>query len=281
MKRIFKFFLVMLLPLLFLSSASLAFADRGMIPIKINGEELRSIDTEIAELLGDSAWLTAVKYEGDLEDLENDLKLYSGRSAPELAFDSLDGSCTAGEEPTAFISLRGNEVFFAGSVIAPTPCYELEAELVIPTTFIYPQTIIVDITAQQDPGTICIQCIGEIPFRGEIRHLEPGEYDISICYQGNAIAQQRIKVEPQGSFLIPDYILKVLLEQEIQSLELRVVDGRAAFAVEGIVKAKLFGLFPINMRINTTVDAQSGEIVQEEMPWWAVFCGLPQRDMSQ
>jgi len=35
----------------------------------INGEELRSIDSGIAELLGDSAWLTVVKYEGALEAL--------------------------------------------------------------------------------------------------------------------------------------------------------------------------------------------------------------------
>lgn len=341
------------------------------VRFEVDGGELVSIDTEIAELLGDSAWLAAVKYEGNLQNLESDLKLYSGRSTPELAFVSLGGSCTAGEGPTAIISLHCDSVFFSGSVIAPTPCHRLEAELVIPNTLLYPQTFIVDITAQEAPGTICIQCLGKIPFKGEIRHLDPGEYEIQVCYQGSTLAQQRIEVPgeleplelvpgttlevnpgqrlikidgtpvelsapaieatiqantgvkelrievdeifekteiiangvsaiagetigiedfqlflevPQGWApvrVLPDEVLEVLLEQEIQSFELNAMDGKAVFAVEGIAKVRLFRLFPIHMTIKTTVDAQSGEIVQEEMPWWRVFCSLPQRGMRE
>jgi hypothetical protein len=161
------------------------------VRFEINGEELRSIDSEIAELLGESAWLTAVKYEGALEALGSDLKLYSGCPTPELTFRSLGGNCTAGEGSTANISLWGNKVLFYGSVIAPTPCHELEAELVIPSNLLYPQGIIVNITAY-DRGTICIQCLGEIPFTGEIEHLNPGEYDIIIIYQGQSLRDVRI-----------------------------------------------------------------------------------------
>ncbi|MFQ5925587.1 MAG: hypothetical protein ACE5IE_06290 [Dehalococcoidia bacterium] len=293
--------------------------------------------------------------------------LYSGGNSPALAFLSLRGSCTITGGPEATISLRGARVFFSGSVIAPTPCHELRAELRSPITLIYPPSIMVDITLYQRPGTICIQCIGGIPFRGEIRNLDPGEYDVSIVYQGRTIAQQRVEVPqvqplelpigatlevdpsdeisvrvdgtpvvataiavkiidlpgepplyhdlrievdeifqetsigvngvsatikqairiedsqlfletPQGAVLVrvmPDEVLQVLLEQEIQYFELKVVEGRPIFAVEGIVRAKLFGLIPIDMRMKSTVDAESGEILQEETPWWAVFCSLP------
>jgi len=342
------------------------------VRFEIGGEELGSIAPEIAGLLGDRAWLTAVKYEGDLDDLESDLKLYSGRSSPELAFASPGSSCAAtGEGPAAIISLRGNRVFFSGFATAPTPCHQLDAELVIPASSLYPQTIIVDITAHETPGTICIQCIGEILFKGEIRNLDPGEYEIQVCYQGNVLAQQMIQVpgetEPlelapgttlevnpgdrliivdgvsvelsapaieimiqaytgvkelrievdeileqikitangvsaiaeetiiiedsqlfleslQGSApvrVMPDEVLEILLEQEIQSFELNAMDGRTVFAIEGIAKARLFGLFTIDMTLKTTVDARSGEMLQEETPWWAVFCGLPQRGMGQ
>lgn len=346
------------------------------VQFELNGGELQSIDSEIAELVGGSAWLTAVKYEGDLEDLESDLKVYSGRSNPELAFVYSGGTCTAEGQSTASISLRGNRVFFSGSVIAPTPCHELEAELRNPIPLIYPQRIIVDITAYERPGTICILCIGEIPFKGRIRYLDPGEYVFLISYQGQILAQQRIEIPPpgeiqamelppgatlevdaeeglirvdgtlveltapaieaeveaisgapaeykdltievdkifeeisitvngvsaitkeaikiedsqlfletpQGAVLVrvmPDGVLQVLLEQEIQYLELKAVEGRAIFAVEGVAKAKLLGLIPINMRIKTTVDAESGHSLQEEMPWWAVLCSLPQRGMA-
>jgi len=296
-----------------------------------------------------------------------DLRVYSGRNSPELAFLSLEGSCATAGESEATISLRGDRAFFSGSVIAPTPCHELRAELRSPITLIYPPGIIVDITLYQRPGTICIQCIAEIPFRGEIRNLSPGEYDVSIVYQGRAIAQQRVEIRqvqplelpigatlevdpsaeisvrvdgtpviatvievriielpgeppiykelrievdeifqeisirvngiwatikqairiedsqlfletPQGPLLVrvmPDEVPQVLLEQEIQDFELKAVVGRPIFAVEGIVKAKLFGLIPIDLRMKSTVDAESGEILDEEMPWWAVFCSLP------
>lgn len=250
------------------------------VRFEIDGEELHSIDSEIAELLGDSAWLTAVKYEGALEALQSDLKLYSGCPTPELTFRSLGGNCTAGEGSTATISLWGNEVLFSGSVIAPTPCHELEAELVIPSNTIYPQGIIVNITAY-DRGTICIECLGKLAFSGEIEHLNPGEYDILILYDGSTIAQQRIKIEPPGSSLIPDYLLQVLREQEIQRLELTAVDGSAAYVVEGVARAKLFWLIPIHVEIKTTIDAQSGELLQEEMPWWAFFCKLPPRGTGE
>lgn len=245
------------------------------VQFEINGEELRSIDSEVAELLGDSAWFTAVKYEGALEDLESDLKLASIHRAPELTFHSLDGICAAEEGSTATISLWDDKVFFSGSVIAATPCHELEAELVIPSNIIYPQGIIVDITAHASPDTSCIQCIGELFFTGEISPLDPGKYDVSILYQGSTIAQQSIEIEPSGSSLIPDYVFQALREQEIQRLELTAVDGSAAYVVEGVAEARLFGLIPIHMEIKTTIDAQWGEVLLEETPWWAFFCKLP------
>ena len=249
------------------------------VRFEIDGEELRSIDSEIAELLGDSAWLTAVKYEGTLEALQSDLKLHSGRTIPELTFRSVGGNCTADGGSTATISLWDNKVLFSGSLIAPTPCHELEAELVPIVILIYPPRIVVDITAYERPDTICIQCLGEIQFSGEIEQLSPGEYDILILYEGSTIAQQRIEIEPAES-LIPDFILQVLREQEIQRVELAAVDGKAAYVVEGVAEARLLGLFPIDMRIKTTIDAQSGELLQEETPWWAFFCKLPPRGLG-
>ena len=247
----------------------------------INGEELRSIDSGIAELLGDSAWLTAVKYEGALEALESDLKLYSGYRSPKLTFRSLGGNCTAEEGSTATIYLLDDKVLFSGSVIAATPCHELEASLVIPSNILYPQGIIVDITAYERPDIICIQCLGELPFMGEIGQLNPGKYDVLIRYQGSIIMQQRIDIEPSGPSLTPDYILQVLREQEIQHLELTAVDSSVAYVVEGVAEAKLFGLIPLHMEIKSTIDAQSGELIQEEMPWWAFFCALPPRGMGE
>jgi len=341
MRQIINLFLTTLLSLLFLSSISPALADRGMIP------------------MSDIAWN------------EQEVQPCSSHSTPELAFTSLETRCAAGEGSTTTISLRGDKVFFSGYAIASTPCHELEAELVLSTTLQYPQAIVVNISAQEASDAICIQCLGKIPFKGEIRNLEPGEHEIQICYQGSTLAQQRIEIpseieplellpgtalvvnpgemlievdgipvelsapaievtiqahkghrelrieleqvfdrvkisandvsattgetigiedsqlfleSPQGWIpvrIMPDEVLELLLQQEIQSIELNAMDGQALFAIQGIAKAKLLGLFPIGMRVKTTVSALSGEIIEEEMPWWRLFCDLPQRGISQ
>jgi len=50
---------------------------------------------------------------------------------------------------------------------------------------------------------------------------------------------------------------------------------------QGVGGAMLFGLIPIHMEIKSTIDAQSGELLQEEMTWWAFFCALPPRSMGE
>ena len=338
------------------------------VRFQLDEGELGSIDLEVAELLGGGAWLTAVKYEGDLEGLESDLILYSGRRSPELALVYGDGGCASISESWATISVRGDRVYFTGSVIAATPCHELRAQMADPVTLTYPPIIEVEISAMESHG-VCVQCIGEIPFEGEIRHLDPGDYDIVISCQGSILAQGRveipeleplqlplgatlevdpaqesplvvdgapvepipsaieaqiedssaapatyreitigvdeirdevwvtangisartegpIRIEDSQLFLVtsqgplavramPDDVLGVLPEQRVHSLELMAVDDVAVYSVEGIARARLFGLIPLDMRVETTVDAGCGEVLQQETPWWAFFCSLP------
>jgi len=119
-----------------------------------------------------------------------------GHVAPELIFHSLSGSCAAVEESTANISLEDGKVLFSGSVSTPTPCYDLEAEveLIDSSNTGYPQVIVVNITTHERQGE-CIQCIGEIPFSGEIGPFDTGEYDILILHEGSTIGEQMIEIE--------------------------------------------------------------------------------------
>ncbi len=115
---------------------------------------------------------------------------------PGLGFTSQNGSCAQAEESSASISIAGNRVTFTGSAITPDPCHRLDAGL-DHTSFpnsSQPDRLTVDIVAL--PGDQpCIQCIGEVPFSGEVGPLGSGEYEVSIVYDGDLLAQERITIE--------------------------------------------------------------------------------------
>ena len=161
------------------------------IQFGLNEDELISIDVSLASLLEENAWLTAISYHGDLADLTKDLKLHKVSLTPELIFDCYQGRCASEQKSQAIIGNFGNTIVACGLAITPTPCYELEAKVEMPSTFAYPPTIIVDITAREEPGA-CIECLGEIPFRAKIDGLVPGAYDIIVQYQGKIVAQEKV-----------------------------------------------------------------------------------------
>ena len=344
------------------------------IQFKITQGELASIDQDIAGLLGENAWLTAMSYHGDLAGLTGDLKLYKLSPTPELIFDYYQGRCASERKSQAIIGNFDNTIVAYGLVITPTPCYELEAKLHIPPTFAYPPTIIVDIIPREEPG-YCIECLGEVPFRAKITGLAPGTYDVIIQCQDKVIGQERVflplssvtqyfvlapevtlkvRTHHQGRFgvyieqkfgveeLNPSVIVRAKLrgkdtklhtaclqfneisreamvevnnvpvivkispscglsikncelflnyrcpllvrvmpnevvrslKAEPEYLELKIVDDKAMYEFQGISHQKILGLVPIRMEIEAQVDAATGEITKQQLPWWAIFCSV-------
>lgn len=335
------------------------------VQFRLSEEELQSIEPSIADLLGNSAWLTALKYEGDLSGLSGDLWISQSSRTPELVFDYSSGSCTAAEESVASIFPIKGEILFSGVVITPNPCYQLEA---IMTTYpsSTPRQIVVDISAQEKPRTICLQCIGSIPFKGKLLHLDPGEYDIRLRYRGKNLAQQRVRIPAYivsipidvpsdkilevnpgvedrftlsgiplevssamaavkvtryngantwlnirvtdtdseavlevngvsawarnklrikqsqlyvatvaGSarvWLLPDEVGELVRKQDIHSITLKTIDYKPIYEVSGVAKGKLLGLVSIDVAISSSIDAQSGEVIKEKMPFWGFLC---------
>jgi hypothetical protein len=82
-------------------------------------------------------------------------------------------------------------------VITPNPCYQLRAELLIlrcNTQRRCPNTYEIAIRAEAEAG-YCIECIGEISYKGEIRSLAPGSYTVVVTYDGHRIAEEQVHVE--------------------------------------------------------------------------------------
>ena len=345
------------------------YGGKGTQPIQfeVNEEELISIDESIAELLGSNAWLTAVSYHGDLASLTEDLKITRMSLDAQLIFDYGPGSCASRQESQAVVGVSDDVIVIRGSVVTPTPCYELRTELNLPLTFAHQPTINVDIIAQEKPG-ICIQCLGGIPFWAKIVNLKPGLYDIAVRYQDKVIGRKtvviplsgeleyfalssqatlevgtaglefivrvdgeklnsgvvikailngddpgshlaylqfnnvthgviievdnvtaivkispecQLKIEDSQLFLDNGYRLlpvQVMPEKVVTDLEpgytieLKAADDKAVYEVQGISSKELLGLVSTKIDMVMEVNASTGEIINEQKPWWAYLC---------
>jgi len=124
------------------------------------------------------------------EDLWN-----PGPSQPLLSFEQLGSSCAATEE---WAELKGEKgkITFSGAVSTSNPCFDLEAELVVmrcgPTERC-PNTYEIAITSKAQEG-YCIECLGSVSYRGELRRLAPGTYNIRISHDGRPIITEQVEV---------------------------------------------------------------------------------------
>ncbi len=203
------------------------YGGKGTQPIQfeVNEEELISIDESIAELLGSNAWLTAMSYHGDLASLTEDLKITRVPLDAQFIFDYGPGSCALRQESQAAVGVSDDVIVIRGSVVTPTPCYELRTELNLPLTFAHQPTINVDIIAQEKPG-ICIQCLGGIPFWAKIVNLKPGLYDITVRYQDKVIGRKTVVIPLSGELEYFALSSQATLEVSTAGLEFIVrVDG--------------------------------------------------------
>jgi len=342
------------------------------VQFEITQGELVSIDKDVASLFGDGAWLTAMSYHGDLAHLNRDLRIHKAIANAELLFDYYPGRCTSKHSSEATIGILGDMIVVYGAAVTPTPCYELEARWDISGTFVYPPLIIIDIIPKEQPG-ICVECVGEVPFRAKIADLVPGRvYDVIVQYSGEPISKEGIYLplsnpvrsdythlpdevvletidasvdgftfQADGLALAPEVLVRVkvkgndhrfhlaylkldegrnsavvevnnmpaiirlsencrlkisdrqmflndgywllpvrmmpdeaagVMKEELKSIELKAVDGRAIYEVQGVRCGKFLGWVPREVKIETQVDAITGEVIKEQRPWWAMFC---------
>lgn len=118
-----------------------------------------------------------------------------GPSLPLLSFEQLGSSCTAAEEQASLQGGKGR-ITFSGAAATPTPCFSLEAELIVmrcgPTERC-PNTYEIAITSRAQEGH-CIQCLGSVSYRGELRRLTPGTYHIRISHDGRPVITEQVEV---------------------------------------------------------------------------------------
>ncbi|MFH8120070.1 MAG: hypothetical protein QXS37_04690, partial [Candidatus Aenigmatarchaeota archaeon] len=58
-------------------------------------------------------------------------------------------------------------------------------------------------------------------------------------------------------------------KQEIKEIELKKVEDKVVYEIEGTKEAKLLWLIPVKIPIKTEVNVENGRIEKIEKPWWS------------
>ena len=108
--------------------------------------------------------------------------------------------------------------------------------------------------------------------------------DCNLSQDGNKLrihlsngnnAEIKIMPETASEIAMERLKLKDCNSENNCSIELREVGkgnlARAVYEVQVQKQAKIFGLFRTQVRVQTQVDVESGEVVQVQKPWWAVL----------
>lgn len=83
-----------------------------------------------------------------------------------------------------------------------------------------------------------------------------------------AVENGTLSVENQEVRVLPSEAAQSL-KGEVRSMEMAQVNGRLAYSAKANVKAKLLGLIGTEYEVESSVDAQSGQLLAEKKPWWS------------
>ncbi|MEA1959272.1 MAG: hypothetical protein U9N44_06405 [Chloroflexota bacterium] len=119
-----------------------------------------------------------------------------------FVFNQGQGDCAAFTESWTEIYVEGDTIMFNGSVIAPVPCYSLEASIDFRQDGGGADEVITVTLTRIQTSDDCMFCMGEIPFDGEIGLLADGSYRVVIMYEGEAVADEVVWIGevPQLTF---------------------------------------------------------------------------------
>ncbi len=99
--------------------------------------------------------------------------------------------------------------------------------------------------------------------------------DGGIVIGKNAQSRFKVKVMPDvaSEMALERLRLKNCNKSNNCSIELKAVgegnQTRGRYEVRAKKKARIFGLFETNMNVEAEVDAETGEVVRSNKPWWA------------
>ena len=75
--------------------------------------------------------------------------------------------------------------------------------------------------------------------------------------------------------VIPSVATQIVMTKEpidkISEYELNMENETAMYRIEGVRRARLLGIIPVELKIRARVNAETGDVINVEKPWWSIF----------
>jgi len=113
---------------------------------------------------------------------------------------------------------------------------------------------------------------GNITANTEMNMIQE-ENKIKVQLSNGKNAEVKIMPDVASETAMERLRLKVCSEENNCTIELKEVgtgnETKAAYEIKAEKKAKLLGLFETKMQVKAQINAENGEIIREERPWWS------------
>jgi len=158
------------------------------------------------------------------------------------------------------VKINEKEVEFKGTEMLPTISVEVKTIPISPLVEKVPPLVNVTIEIDKETKVAKIESEGVKAITTETLKIE----------------EKTLKIEtPKGDIqvnVLPSVATQVAIlkyPQDIKEIELKVVNEKPVYKVKGKKVGKLFWIFPIEISVQTQIDATEGKIIQVKKPWWS------------
>jgi len=95
----------------------------------------------------------------------------------------------------------------------------------------------------------------------------------TLKFENNSLKIETPKTEISVNVL-PSVATQVVIskeKQEIKNIELKVSEDKAIYEINGTRAARILFIFPVTVPITTHLNAENGETVKVDKPWWSIL----------
>jgi uncharacterized membrane protein YkoI len=158
------------------------------------------------------------------------------------------------------VRINENPVEFKGTEVPTTISVEVKAIPISPLVEKVPPVVNVTIEIDKETKVAKIESEGVKATTAEKLKIE----------------EKTLKIEtPKGDIqvnVLPSLATRVAISkspQEIKEIELKLINEKPIYEIKGKKVGKLLWLFPIEISVQTQIDATEGKILKIKKPWWS------------
>jgi len=158
------------------------------------------------------------------------------------------------------VTINESPVEFKGTEVPPPISVEVKAMPISPIVEKVPPAVNVTIEIDKESKVAKIETEGVRAITSETLKVE----------------EKTLKIEtPKGDIqvnVLPSIATQVAISrfpQEIKEVELKVVNERPVYEVEGKKVGKLLWIFPVEISVQAQIDATEGKVIKIKKPWWS------------